>query len=153
MELESEQPRDRKVVTVTVVDRKKAASAGRSIENIDELVEALNALPRSHSAQAGQLRIQARAVDFVDLSFREQLALVRRTDVLVGAHGAGLTHALFLPPGAHLIEYATGGGNHFDNLARYSGVRYHALEFTPMAQRLDPVALADAVASFLAEFR
>ena len=68
-------------------------------------------------------------VDFVDLSFREQLLLVRRTDLLVGVHGAGLTHALFLPPGAHLIEFATGGGNHFSNLARYGGVRYHALDF------------------------
>lgn len=35
----------------------------------------------------------------------EQLRLVLVTDVLVGMHGAGLTHALFLPPHAGLIEF------------------------------------------------
>lgn len=35
-------------------------------------------------------------IDFADISFTEQLRVVRDTDVLVGVHGAGLTHALFM---------------------------------------------------------
>jgi hypothetical protein len=33
-------------------------------------------------------------------SLREQLQLVAHTDLLVGMHGAGLAHGLFLPPHA-----------------------------------------------------
>ena len=35
-------------------------------------------------------------VDLEKLSFAAQLELIRTTDVLFGAHGAGLTHILFL---------------------------------------------------------
>ena len=41
-----------------------------------------------------------------DLSFAEQVALMRRTAVLAAPHGAGLTNMLFCPPGAHIIEIA-----------------------------------------------
>lgn len=40
------------------------------------------------------------------LSFAEQVALMRRTAVLVAPHGAGLTNMLFCPPGAHIVEIA-----------------------------------------------
>lgn len=36
------------------------------------------------------------SIDFGGISFKEQLGIVRETDVLVGVHGAGLTHGLFM---------------------------------------------------------
>lgn len=44
-------------------------------------------------------------VDLAQLSFVQQLELVARTDLLVGLHGAGLAHGLFMPPtsGAFVI--------------------------------------------------
>ena len=36
-------------------------------------------------------------VDLATLTFAEQLALVARTDLFIGMHGAGLAHGLFLP--------------------------------------------------------
>lgn len=35
---------------------------------------------------------------------KEQLKFIRKTDILIGMHGAGLTHVLFLPKTSGLIE-------------------------------------------------
>jgi capsular polysaccharide biosynthesis protein len=37
-----------------------------------------------------------KVADFENMTFAAQVELVRQTDVLFGAHGAGLTHILFL---------------------------------------------------------
>lgn len=70
------------------------------------------------------------AVDFAVLSFADQLRTARATDVLVSVHGAGLTHALFLRPGAGaVVEVAPPSLNHkgFCNLARMRGLHYFSL--------------------------
>merc|ERR1719300_2246526 len=36
--------------------------------------------------------------------FTSQLQLTHNTDILIGLHGAGLTHLLFLPDWAHVVE-------------------------------------------------
>lgn len=43
-------------------------------------------------------------VDLAPLSKREQIALAHSTDVWVGHHGAGMSHVMFLPPGAAVVE-------------------------------------------------
>ncbi|MBX0292130.1 glycosyltransferase family 61 protein [Hymenobacter sp. HSC-4F20] len=43
-------------------------------------------------------------VFFEDLSFKEQMALMQETAVLVGLHGANLTNLMFLQPTAKVIE-------------------------------------------------
>ncbi|MES2345728.1 MAG: glycosyltransferase family 61 protein [Chlamydiota bacterium] len=45
-----------------------------------------------------------RVADFAVYSFSEQVAIAANTDVLIGAHGNGLSHTLFLPKGAAMIE-------------------------------------------------
>lgn len=39
-----------------------------------------------------------------NVSFKQQLEIVRNTDVFIGIHGAGLTHLLFLPDWAVVFE-------------------------------------------------
>jgi hypothetical protein len=39
-----------------------------------------------------------------DLPLREQIRLAASTDCLVGPHGAGMVHCLFMPPGSIVIE-------------------------------------------------
>lgn len=48
--------------------------------------------------------VELRVVDFAKLSFVEQVKVAAVTDILIGVHGNGLSHTLFLPEGASLIE-------------------------------------------------
>ena len=48
-------------------------------------------------------------------AFAEQLKEVREADLLVGIHGAGLSHVMFMSDGATLVELAT------NNLGMFSG--------------------------------
>jgi capsular polysaccharide biosynthesis protein len=43
-------------------------------------------------------------VFFEDLSFREQMELVRNTKVMVSSHGANLTNLMFMEPGTKVLE-------------------------------------------------
>ncbi|KAL6857416.1 hypothetical protein ACO1O0_004851 [Amphichorda felina] len=65
-------------------------------------------------------------VDFEKLTFPEQLEVARRSDVLLGVHGAGLAHTLFLRPGSAVVEIQPEGFNHqgFHNLAQLLDLGY-----------------------------
>ncbi|XP_073827085.1 EGF-domain O-GlcNAc transferase [Musca autumnalis] len=60
-----------------------------------------------------------------ELTFLQQLEVTRNTDILIGMHGAGLTHLLFLPEWATLFElYNCEDPNCYKDLARLRGVNY-----------------------------
>ncbi|EDW03910.1 EGF domain-specific O-linked N-acetylglucosamine transferase [Drosophila grimshawi] len=68
-------------------------------------------------------------VSFERLSFVEQLAITRNSDMLIGMHGAGLTHLLFLPNWACIFElYNCEDPNCYKDLARLRGVHYATWE-------------------------
>jgi len=48
--------------------------------------------------------IPVHRVDFAAISFEDQLRIVANTDVLIGVHGNGLSHIVFLPPSATVFE-------------------------------------------------
>ncbi|KAG8157964.1 hypothetical protein KVR01_012236 [Diaporthe batatas] len=77
--------------TITIVDR----AENRKFINLDARVDALRV--RHPSSRIS-------VVDFAALTFAEQLRLVQDTDVLVGHHGAAMTHTLFMAPGAAAVE-------------------------------------------------
>lgn len=59
------------------------------------------------------------------MSFKEQLKVTRNTDILIGIHGAGLTHLLFLPKWATLFElYNCEDPNCYKDLSRLRGINY-----------------------------
>ena len=70
--------------------------------------------------------IEVQMVDFAELSFSEQLKVARQTDLLVGVHGAGLTHGLFQRPGSAMVEIIPNNLAHkgFRNLAKLLGHHY-----------------------------
>lgn len=41
---------------------------------------------------------------FSDMSVGQQIAAVQNSCIIMGAHGAGLSHILFSPPGTHMFE-------------------------------------------------
>jgi protein O-GlcNAc transferase len=71
--------------------------------------------------------ISVQMVDFAAFSFPEQIRIARETDILVGAHGAGLTHLMFMRQGAGaIVEIQPQGLDHhgFKNIAGMRGLGY-----------------------------
>ncbi|KAI6352760.1 hypothetical protein MCOR25_009303 [Pyricularia grisea] len=66
-------------------------------------------------------------VDFEGMPFRDQIKVARDSDVIVGMHGAGLTHAMFMEEGrGALVEIQPDRLCHwgFRNLAKMTGQKY-----------------------------
>jgi hypothetical protein len=74
----------------TIIDRRGRT---RRLTNIPELVSV-----------AESLGFKAQSVALEKIPIREQIALLTRTDVLVGVHGNGLTWLQFLSPGSVVVE-------------------------------------------------
>lgn len=74
---------------------KRAATDRRVMVNQDALIAALS-------------RRGYTCIDPSDYSYAEQIALFAHADIIVGAHGAGLTNGYFAKPGTRLIELLPG---------------------------------------------
>ncbi|KAI9730481.1 MAG: hypothetical protein M1818_008176 [Claussenomyces sp. TS43310] len=100
-------------LVLTLIDRKES----RRLIDCQSFLEELK-------AKLPHLKIQI--IDFATISFAEQLRIVRETDVLVGVHGAGLTHGMFLREGSVIVEILPDDLNHkgFRNLAGLVGSTY-----------------------------
>lgn len=100
-------------IVVTFVERKGA----RELVDQAAHIEAL---------RAAVPHMKLDVVDFAAVPFREQIEIAHRTDVLLGVHGAGLTHAMFMKPGSVLVEVLPADFAHkgFRNLAQMLGHRY-----------------------------
>ncbi len=88
--------------------RSKVGKMPRTISNIDDL-------ERSVRAAGGDVEV----VRFEKLNFKEQLKAVREADILVGIHGAGLTHVLFMSDGSTMIELGTNSLGMFSGFAKW----------------------------------
>lgn len=103
-----------KQIRVTLISR---ATKFRRILNEYELVEALKKKSANY---------QVNVVDFGHHKpFLEQMHIIANTDILIGMHGAGLTHCLFLPDYGALFElYNCDDENCYKDLANLRGVKY-----------------------------
>jgi len=78
-------------------------------------------------------QVNIQVVDYASLSFADQVQVSHSTDILVGVHGAGLTHGMFLPPNSAIVEILPPTLMHkgFENMARFLGHRHfsaHSIE-------------------------
>lgn len=84
--------RNNSKVHVTLLSRE---TAYRNILNEKDLISSLE----SNSD------LEVRRIVFNnEIPFKSQLEVIRNTDILIGIHGAGLTHLLFLPDWAGVFE-------------------------------------------------
>ena len=106
-EIDDKPKRDDEPLVLTFIDRQ----AKRHLIDQEHYIETLKSKFPA---------VDIQSVDFANHSFAEQLSLVRRTDILVGVHGAGLTHGMFLTPGSAMVEIIPPGFQHkgFRNLAK-----------------------------------
>lgn len=90
----------------------------RQIANEEAAVEALQQLNG----------IDVHLVDFAQITIQEQMRTVAAADVLIGMHGAGLTHAMWLPPYGGLVEIRVDNSNWhcFANIASWRQLSYTA---------------------------
>lgn len=103
-----------KKIRITLISR---STKFRRVLNEHQLVVAL---------QEKSKNFQVNVVDFNhQMPFLEQVKIVANTDVLIGMHGAGLTHCLFLPDYGVLFElYNCDDANCYQDLANLRGVKY-----------------------------
>ena len=103
-------------------------SLGRMVENDQEIVTTLKGLEtRTYKNKA---HVIFQDVDYNLLSLEDQIKMDLSTDILVGPHGAGLMHNIFMRDRATLIELSvdgSGGLRHFYNLANWYGRKYVGL--------------------------
>lgn len=97
----------------------------RKIKNEEELLQNVKNLLPSHHVQGVQLD---------SISIKKQLQHVSQADIMIGMHGAGLTHTLFLPDHAALIElypsYWPTTNVHFRCMARWRNLTYFSWQNT-----------------------
>ena len=99
-----------KVLHVVVVSRRPYKTAtvdhstvNRQIFNEPDLMVALQSISASLSTAVFS-HLHVALVDFARIPINTQILLCSHTDLLIGVHGAALSHALFLPPLAALLE-------------------------------------------------
>ncbi|KAL8604096.1 hypothetical protein ACOMHN_047308 [Nucella lapillus] len=100
--------------------RNKGGSISRKIHNEDEAQAAVRGVVPA--------RDTVRGLQLDSLPMQTQLELIAETDVLVGMHGAGLSHTLFLPSHGGLLElyptYWPQNNRHFRSMAAWRGLHY-----------------------------
>lgn len=95
------------------------------IRNDQEVADSLKHLEKETFANGAKVKVTT--VDFNILSFEEQIKVDLSTDVMVGPHGAGLMHNIFMRDRAALVELFVDGSQanrHFHNLAGWYGRTY-----------------------------
>lgn len=100
-------------------------SLGRMVRNEKEVLDSLRSL-ESKVFDNGA-KVVVKDVDYNLLSFKDQIKTDLETDIMIGPHGAGLMHNIFMRDRAVLIELSvdgSGGNRHFHNLARWYGRDY-----------------------------
>lgn len=120
---------DPNAIRLTFVDR--GTTGTRKLKDRDALLDAVKEKFPS---------VEIDVVDFGALPFGDQLRVAQKTDVLVGVHGAGLTHTMFLREGVTAVvelQPSDMGGNYmgFRNLANMRNVGYFRAHANPLRRR------------------
>jgi hypothetical protein len=134
--------------TVTVLDRRTppsfyldgraekpgGGSTRRSISNLDQL---------SHKISE---TMNVSLVDLGEMSPASQLKVISNTRVLVGQHGAGLVHSLFMNDDASVVEMKLRESqDHFQILNEGLGRSYRAFHLSEEHATLPPQLIAEIV--------
>lgn len=103
----------------------KGNEIGRDIANVDELLSSLRELQNSDRFK-NTVNANVSVVYFENLTFAEQVQTMQNAEVVLGAHGAGMSNLLFSRIGTRVIEVYPFGytPNFFERLAKGLYLQY-----------------------------
>lgn len=124
-------------------------SISRKIKNEKELIEAVQEVFPGHSVAGIQLD---------EHEINDQVKWASQTDILVGMHGAGMSHIMELPYHAGVLElfpsYKAKTNRHFRAMARWRGLHYRSWqnvnpnnEFADKNTRIPPIVVTQLLLS------
>jgi hypothetical protein len=112
---------------IVIIDRQPYVSHPRSdtstfrrkSSNFEKLQSTLEKIPH----------VTVQLVRLETLSFREQLKLIRQAHVLIGNHGAGLTHLMFMDQShSHVLEISVHELEYFQYLSKWRGISLEIIQ-------------------------
>mmetsp|Transcript_36603 Transcript_36603/g.59323 ORF Transcript_36603/g.59323 Transcript_36603/m.59323 type:complete len:312 (+) Transcript_36603:172-1107(+) len=107
------------------------AGAGRTTRKISNEMQVVNVLSRLKDDSNNKWSIEFRSMSLESMPFKKQVEVVSRQNILIGVHGAALSHVLWMKPGSDLIEITSGGYSgrfHFEFFATWAGLRYRKVQ-------------------------
>lgn len=109
--------------------------SGKPESRLSNEIEVLEALRSWASSRSGYEKVSITVVEglFAHLTFTEQLKEIRESSIIVGAHGAGLSHLLFSrPQKTAILELMSPYymRPHFQFMSQWMGIEYHKIEMT-----------------------
>lgn len=86
---------------------------------------------------------------FAHMSMKEQVQAIQDASVIIGAHGAGLTHIVSALPKTVILEIVASQFRrpHFAYIARWKGLEYHAINLP--GSHADPGAVINELVSIM----
>lgn len=95
------------------------------LSNEQQVFDALKSWSSSHT----ECRINLINGLFAHMSMKEQVKAIQDASVIVGAHGAGLTHIVSASPDAEILEIVASEFRrpHFELIAKWKGLQYHPI--------------------------
>lgn len=123
------------IIRVETVDSLGRLRLNRLISNQEQMLQGINETLRNISQSSGHL-YQMLPVSLSNLSYPEQVALMASTTILIGMHGAGISHSTHMPVGnpncCGLLEIfpqdSYRGIRGYGNLARRLGLHYDRVD-------------------------
>ncbi|KIY72239.1 hypothetical protein CYLTODRAFT_486459 [Cylindrobasidium torrendii FP15055 ss-10] len=114
----------RRKPVVTYISRQQGSRRKLADNAHDRLVDALKKLEEEGLCEVNVVNMET-------LQLRDQVALLAKTTIVIGVHGNGLTHLLWMPPSqsSAVIEIFNPGGYLFDYeiLARNTGHKHYGI--------------------------
>lgn len=101
---------------VVIIDRKPYVAHPRSLPFDDRSLNNLPDVARKLAAKVPNVT-SVRVVQLHNMTFRDQLEAIREAEVLVGSHGAGLSHLIFMDNDSHVIEFEMSSLTFFNHLS------------------------------------
>jgi len=121
---------------------KNEANVEAAIQNVSDQVQ---------NGRYGPVKIDARRLILEQHDLSEQILMVQQADIIVGMHGAGLSHILWARPGTLLLELKppsfTGHG-HFEPLTQLAGGLYEPFFDVDIAPQNNPLVHRVSIGSF-----